>query len=38
MNLPLAWMPGPIELLVIGTMIAIPIGAIALIIWLLRKK
>jgi hypothetical protein len=38
MNTPLAWMPGPMELLVIGTMIAIPVGVIAVIVWLLRKK
>jgi hypothetical protein len=38
MNMPLAFMPGPAELLVIGVVIAIPVGAIAVIVWLLRKK
>lgn len=38
MNMPLAWLPGPFELLVIGSMIAIPVGAIAVLVWLLRKK
>jgi hypothetical protein len=34
----IAWMPGPFELLILGSMIAIPVGAIAVIVWLLRKK
>jgi hypothetical protein len=38
MNKLFAWMPGPFELLILGSMIAIPVGAIAAIIWLLRKK
>lgn len=38
MNMPLAFMPGPIELLVIGVVIAIPVGAVAVLVWLLRKK
>jgi hypothetical protein len=38
MNMPFALMPGPAELLVIGVVIAIPFGAIAVIVCLLRKK
>jgi hypothetical protein len=34
----IAWMPGPFELLILGSMIAIPVGATAVIVWLLRKK
>lgn len=38
MNALFAWMPGPFELLIIATVIALPISAIAAIVWLLRKK
>jgi hypothetical protein len=38
MRIPFALMPGPVELLVIGVVIAIPVGVVAVIVWLLRKK
>lgn len=38
MKMLLAWMPGPFELLVIAVAIGLPVGAIALAVWLLRRK